>query len=150
MFNDTQTIGTGLLGLGLLFVFLGVCLLFDRTLLTIGAPWTVRGPCLVDAHSLTLPDLAWPSRAGNVLFLSGLCVTMGMSRTMRFFSKKARDMGLRGVACFLGRSARATSERPVTPARDRPADLTDRALCVVPRLISSARCSRCPPAQQPA
>jgi hypothetical protein len=45
MFNDTQTIGTGLLGLGLLFVFLGVCLLFDRTLLTIGAPWTVRGPC---------------------------------------------------------------------------------------------------------
>lgn len=73
MFNDTQTIGTGLLGLGLLFVFLGVCLLFDRTLLTIG----------------------------NVLFLSGLCVTMGMSRTMRFFSKKARDMGLRGVACFL-------------------------------------------------
>ena len=59
MFSDTQTIGTGLLGLGLLFVFLGCMLLFDRTLLTIG----------------------------NVLFLSGLCVTMGMSRTLRFFKK---------------------------------------------------------------
>ena len=72
MFSDTQTIGTGLLGLGLLFVFLGCMLLFDRTLLTIG----------------------------NVLFLSGLCVTMGLSRTMRFFKKKAGDRGLRGVACF--------------------------------------------------
>jgi hypothetical protein len=74
MFSDTQTIGTGLLGLGLLFVFLGVVLLFDRTLLTIG----------------------------NVLFLSGLCITMGFSRTTRFFRKKARDMGFRGVACFAG------------------------------------------------
>ena len=36
MFSDTQTIGTGLLGLGLLFVFLGCMLLFDRTRLTIG------------------------------------------------------------------------------------------------------------------
>ncbi|KAH8090046.1 vesicle-mediated transport protein [Aureococcus anophagefferens] len=74
MMSDNTKIGTSLLGLGLLFIALGVLLLFDRFLLSLG----------------------------NVMFLAGLLMTMGVSRSARFFRKKAHDCGLRGVACFFG------------------------------------------------
>mmetsp|Transcript_35178 Transcript_35178/g.109015 ORF Transcript_35178/g.109015 Transcript_35178/m.109015 type:complete len:146 (-) Transcript_35178:45-482(-) len=72
--NDNAKIGTALLGLGCLFIVLGVMFFFDRMMLSLG----------------------------NMLFLSGLVLTMGVSRTTRFFHKKARDCGVRGVACFFG------------------------------------------------
>ncbi|KAJ1453874.1 hypothetical protein M885DRAFT_522588 [Pelagophyceae sp. CCMP2097] len=74
MFSDNQKIGTTLLGLGVLFLVLGVLFFFDRFFLSIG----------------------------NVMFLGGLVTTMGVTRSVRFFRKKARDCGLRGVACFFG------------------------------------------------
>jgi hypothetical protein len=74
MMSDNTKIGTSLLGLGLLFIALGVLLLFDRFLLSLG----------------------------NVMFLAGLLMTWGVSRRARFFRKKAHDCGLRGVACFFG------------------------------------------------
>ncbi|KAH8063272.1 hypothetical protein JL722_2436 [Aureococcus anophagefferens] len=49
MMSDNTKIGTSLLGLGLLFIALGVLLLFDRFLLSLG----------------------------NVMFLAGLLMTMG-------------------------------------------------------------------------
>lgn len=39
---------------------------------------------------------------GNVMFLSGLTITMGLSRTARFFMKKLKEMGLKGPLCFFG------------------------------------------------
>jgi len=57
MMSDNTKIGTALLGLGLLFLVLGVVLLFDRTLLSLG----------------------------NIMFLVGLLMTMGVSRSARFF-----------------------------------------------------------------
>lgn len=59
MMSDSTKIGTSLLGLGLLFLVLGVFLLFDRFLLSMG----------------------------NVMFLAGLLMTMGVSRSARFFRR---------------------------------------------------------------
>mgnify|MGYP005660440835 FL=1 len=36
------------------------------------------------------------------MFLGGLLLTMGVSRSQRFFVKKAKDSGFRGVGCFFG------------------------------------------------
>ena len=72
--NDNAKIGTALLGLGCLFIVLGVVFFFDRMFLSLG----------------------------NVMFLGGLLLTMGVSRSQRFFVKKAKDSGFRGVGCFFG------------------------------------------------
>ena len=72
--NDNAKIGTALLGLGCLFIVLGVIFFFDRMFLSLG----------------------------NVMFLGGLLLTMGVSRSQRFFVKKAKDSGFRGVGCFFG------------------------------------------------
>ncbi|OQR96031.1 vesicle transporter GOT1B [Thraustotheca clavata] len=69
--DDNRKIGTLLLGVGFLFLFLGVMLFFDAALLAIG----------------------------DVLFLSGLAMTIGVSRTIKFFTRKDR---WRGIVCFLG------------------------------------------------
>mmetsp|Transcript_3295 Transcript_3295/g.8549 ORF Transcript_3295/g.8549 Transcript_3295/m.8549 type:complete len:138 (-) Transcript_3295:253-666(-) len=68
MFNDFKKIGMGLTGFGLLFTFLGVMLLFDKTLLSMG----------------------------NVLFLSGVTMITGAERAVTFFftKKKARGSSL--------------------------------------------------------
>ena len=50
--NDNAKIGTALLGLGCLFIVLGVIFFFDRMFLSLG----------------------------NVMFLGGLLLTMGVSR----------------------------------------------------------------------
>jgi hypothetical protein len=70
-FDDNRKIGTLLLGLGFVFLFLGVIMFFDAALLALG----------------------------DVLFLSGVGLTIGLSRTFRFFTRKDR---WRGILCFFG------------------------------------------------
>ena len=72
--NDNAKIGTALLGLGCLFIVLGVVFFFDRMFLSLG----------------------------NVMLLGGLLLTRGVSRSQRFFVKKAKESGFRGVGCFFG------------------------------------------------
>mmetsp|Transcript_3492 Transcript_3492/g.5342 ORF Transcript_3492/g.5342 Transcript_3492/m.5342 type:complete len:143 (-) Transcript_3492:2023-2451(-) len=71
MVSDNTKIGTGLLFLGCVFLILGVFLLFDSALLALG----------------------------DILFLTGLTMTIGVSRTIRFFTRKDR---LRGIIAFFG------------------------------------------------
>lgn len=68
-FDDNRKIGTLLIFLGCLFLFLGVLFLFDAALLAIG----------------------------DLLFLCGLALTIGFSRTIQFFTRKER---WRGILCF--------------------------------------------------
>merc|ERR1712166_1042418 len=65
MFDDRKTIGFGLTGFGLFFMFLGVMMLFDRALLAMG----------------------------NVLFLAGTITIIGAERTYAFFFQRARLRG---------------------------------------------------------
>lgn len=69
MVADNTKIGTGLMFLGCCFLFLGCLFLFDSAMLALG----------------------------DVLFLSGLTLTIGISRTIRFFARPDR---LRGVIAF--------------------------------------------------
>uniref|UniRef100_A0A7S1UNK8 Vesicle transport protein n=1 Tax=Grammatophora oceanica TaxID=210454 RepID=A0A7S1UNK8_9STRA len=71
MVSDNTKIGTGLLFLGCIFLFLGVIFFFDSALLALG----------------------------DLLFLTGLTLTIGFSRTIRFFSRPDR---LRGIISFFG------------------------------------------------
>lgn len=71
MFSDNTKIGSGLLVLGCVFLFLGVIFLFDSALLALG----------------------------DIMFLSGLVLTIGVSRTIRFFSRPER---MRGIVSFFG------------------------------------------------
>eukprot|EP01111_Echinosteliopsis_oligospora_P013188 TRINITY_DN4665_c0_g1_i1.p1 TRINITY_DN4665_c0_g1~~TRINITY_DN4665_c0_g1_i1.p1 ORF type:complete len:143 (+),score=18.08 TRINITY_DN4665_c0_g1_i1:80-508(+) len=68
--NDQQKIGALLTGFGIFFTFIGVLALFDRGLLAIG----------------------------NLLFLSGVCVGLGITKTGKFFFQKRK---LKGTACFM-------------------------------------------------
>lgn len=70
-FDDNKKLGTGLLVLGFIFLLLGVVLFFDAGLLAIG----------------------------DVLFLSGITLTIGPRRTMVFFFKRKQ---LRGNVFFFG------------------------------------------------
>lgn len=72
MFSDNTKIGTGLLFLGCVFLFLGCVFLFDSAMLALG----------------------------DILFLTGLTLTIGVSRTVRFFSRPDRMRGI--VAFFVG------------------------------------------------
>jgi len=69
--DDNQKIGVLLTGFGLFFTFIGVLLLFDRGFLAIG----------------------------NLLFLSGVTLVIGVRKTIRFFFQKRK---LKGTICFLG------------------------------------------------
>jgi len=71
MVSDNTKIGTGLLALGFSLLVLGVIFLFDSTLLAMG----------------------------DIFFLVGLTLTIGPSRTMRFFTRKDR---VRGIVSFFG------------------------------------------------
>jgi len=71
MFSDNTKIGSGLLFLGCVFLFLGCIFLFDSAMLALG----------------------------DILFLSGLVMTIGISRTIRFFSRPER---MRGIISFFG------------------------------------------------
>lgn len=76
-FSDARKIGIGLTASGLAFTALGVLLLFDKGLLAMG----------------------------NILFLSGVCLIIGPTRSVRFFfqRKKARASALffAGIALVL-------------------------------------------------
>jgi len=72
MVSDNTKIGTGLLFLGCVFLFLGIIFLFDSALLALG----------------------------DLLFLSGLTMTIGFSRTAKFFTRRDRIRGI--IAFFLG------------------------------------------------
>mmetsp|Transcript_4452 Transcript_4452/g.9672 ORF Transcript_4452/g.9672 Transcript_4452/m.9672 type:complete len:140 (+) Transcript_4452:204-623(+) len=71
MISDNAKIGTGLLAGGVACLFLGVLFFFDPALLALG----------------------------DVLFLIGLTLTIGPSRTLRFFSRRDR---IRGIISFFG------------------------------------------------
>lgn len=73
--NETKTeIGVGLTAFGVLFTFLGVAFFFDRGLLAMG----------------------------NVLFLSGVALTIGPRATLRFFTRrKNMRVSRRGFSLFL-------------------------------------------------
>ncbi|CAG5116213.1 unnamed protein product [Candidula unifasciata] len=58
--TDFQKIGVGLAGFGIVFLFLGMVLLFDKGLLAIG----------------------------NILFVCGLAFVIGLERTFRFFFQR--------------------------------------------------------------
>jgi len=63
-------IGIGLTGFGCVFLLLGVILLFDRVLLALG----------------------------NLVLLAGLILLIGPTKTVRFFTSRAK---IRGSICFL-------------------------------------------------
>ncbi|ESN93337.1 hypothetical protein HELRODRAFT_181083 [Helobdella robusta] len=69
--TDLQKIGVGLTGFGVAFIFLGIVLFFDKGLLAIG----------------------------NILFITGLTVVIGLERTARFFFQKHK---LKGTCFFFG------------------------------------------------
>jgi len=83
MVSDNTKIGTGLLFLGCVFLFLGVLFLFDSALLALG----------------------------DILFLTGLTLTIGVSRTIRFFSRRDR---IRGIVSFFGGIFLVMCRWPVT------------------------------------
>ena len=57
--DDNQKIGVGLISLGIGFIFLGVILFFDAAMIAIG----------------------------NILFLVGLCFSIGVKRTLSLFTR---------------------------------------------------------------
>ncbi|KAJ4957445.1 hypothetical protein NE237_024556 [Protea cynaroides] len=63
--NDRKKIGLGLTGFGVFFSFLGIIFFFDKGFLAIG----------------------------NILFLSGLLLTIGLKSTMQFFTKPQNYKG---------------------------------------------------------
>jgi len=63
--NDLKKIGLGLTGFGIFFSFLGIIFFFDKGLIAMG----------------------------NILFLSGLGLTIGLKSTMQFFTKSKNYKG---------------------------------------------------------
>lgn len=70
-FTDLQKIGIGLSGFGMFFLFLGILFLFDKGLLAIG----------------------------NILFITGICLIIGLERTIKFFFGPLK---LKGSLFFFG------------------------------------------------
>jgi hypothetical protein len=71
--SDNQKVGLMMTGLGLAFLLLGMLLLFDSGLLAIG----------------------------NVLFLVGLALLVGVPKFLEFFNPMRKKGKPRGVACFV-------------------------------------------------
>ncbi|TXT13525.1 hypothetical protein VHUM_00892 [Vanrija humicola] len=69
--SDRQKIGVGLVAAGVFLQFLAILLFFDRPLLALG----------------------------NILFLTGLPLIIGPTRTFYFFSRREK---WRGTVCFFG------------------------------------------------
>uniref|UniRef100_A0A8D0G001 Golgi transport 1A n=1 Tax=Sphenodon punctatus TaxID=8508 RepID=A0A8D0G001_SPHPU len=69
--TEFQKIGVGLVGFGMFFLLFGALLYFDSVLLAFG----------------------------NLLFLSGLAIIIGLRRTLSFFFQKQK---LKGTSFFLG------------------------------------------------
>ncbi|PIA28543.1 hypothetical protein AQUCO_06900069v1 [Aquilegia coerulea] len=73
--NDRKKIGLGLTGFGIFFSFLGIMFIFDKGLLAMG----------------------------NILFLSGVMLTIGLKSSMQFFMKRQNYKGTIsfGIGFFL-------------------------------------------------
>ncbi|EDV20200.1 uncharacterized protein TRIADDRAFT_61346 [Trichoplax adhaerens] len=67
--TDTQKIGIGVTAFGMFFLFLGMLMLFDKALLAVG----------------------------NILFLSGIGMVIGLARTYSFFFQRHK---MKGTVCF--------------------------------------------------
>ncbi|KAH7834140.1 hypothetical protein Vadar_013082 [Vaccinium darrowii] len=63
--NDRKKIGLGLSGFGIFFSFLGIIFFFDKGLLAMG----------------------------NILFISGVTLTIGLKSSMQFFTKRSNFKG---------------------------------------------------------
>eukprot|EP00927_Polykrikos_kofoidii_P069104 TRINITY_DN64498_c0_g1_i1.p2 TRINITY_DN64498_c0_g1~~TRINITY_DN64498_c0_g1_i1.p2 ORF type:complete len:141 (-),score=37.29 TRINITY_DN64498_c0_g1_i1:237-659(-) len=72
LLDDNKKIGIGLCGIGVICVGMGAALLFDRTLLALG----------------------------NIAFLIGLCLLLGVTKAFRFFFRRDKAKG--STAYFLG------------------------------------------------
>ena len=73
--DDNQKIGIGLICLGFLFMFIGILFFFDTALIAIGILFIQIMPLYVKIL------------LGNILFLSGLCFSIGFQRTWKLFSR---------------------------------------------------------------
>jgi Got1/Sft2-like family len=73
-FSDQRTIGVGLSGLGVFLAFAGILLFLDKGLIALG----------------------------NILFLVGINLTIGVPSTLKFFMRKKHRIG---SACYLGGTA---------------------------------------------
>ena len=93
--DDARKIGIGLTAGGVLFSVIGIMLFFDKGLLAMG---NVRSSSRLSAlpAALTHPPLP---RAAQLLFLSGITLIIGPSKTYRFFFQKKKA---RGTSTFLG------------------------------------------------
>ncbi|KAK6933483.1 Vesicle transport protein, Got1/SFT2-like [Dillenia turbinata] len=87
--NDRKKIGIGLTGFGIFFSFLGILFLFDKGLLAMG----------------------------NILFLSGVTLTIGLKSTIQFFMKPQNYKGTIsfGVGFFLDKEKSLNNEANSTP-----------------------------------
>jgi len=72
--TDLQKIGLGLVGFGSLFLTIGVFLFLDKVLLALG----------------------------NILFLCGLCLLIGVGRTLNFFWQPHNPIKMKGTLAFFG------------------------------------------------
>ncbi|KAI9631990.1 Got1/Sft2-like family-domain-containing protein [Dioszegia hungarica] len=81
--SDTQKIGIALVAFGIFFQFLGIMLLFDGPLLALG----------------------------NILFVSGLPLIIGPTKTFYFFSRREK---WRGTLCFFGGILLVFCKWPIT------------------------------------
>jgi Got1/Sft2-like family len=73
-FSDPRTIGVGLSGLGVLLAFAGILLFLDKGLISLG----------------------------NIFFLAGITLTIGVPSTVKFFTRRRQRIG---SACYLGGTA---------------------------------------------
>ncbi|WOO77343.1 Protein transport protein GOT1 [Vanrija pseudolonga] len=82
--SDRQKIGVGLVAAGVFLQFLAILLFFDRPLLALG-----NVSSCAPARPLT----------PQILFLTGLPLIIGPTRTFYFFSRREK---WRGTVCFFG------------------------------------------------
>ncbi|THD28578.1 Vesicle transport protein GOT1B [Fasciola hepatica] len=73
--SDVKKIGVGLVGFGVLFLFLGVLLLFDSALLALGNVLLLAGlGCIIGIKGTYSFFFKSTSYRGALFFLTGLCV----------------------------------------------------------------------------
>ena len=112
--DDNRKIGIGLSTAGLLFTVLGIFMFFDRGLLAMGNVRTqhkskhARRQHTVKMRAQRIRSLSikrlltlrfFKFSCAQLLFLSGVMLIIGPTKTYRFFFQKRKA---KGTACFLG------------------------------------------------